>query len=132
MSVSSKQIYGCGPFVLEPHARRLSRDGEPVPLGAVDADGRNPMQLMRGTYDSEVVFSPDSESVIYVAEDGHVPKLRRVPINGGDAVPLTDEFSQHPIFSPDGKMLVYYRMNQKQRDQRHLVFIPAQGGERLS
>src|ERR1041384_5707679 len=25
-------------------------------------------------------------------------------------------------------MLVYYRMNQKQRDQRHFVFIPAQGG----
>ena len=95
----------------------------------VDADGRNPMQLTRGTYDSEPVFSPDGESVIYVAEDGHVPKLRRVPINGGDGVPLTDEFSQHPTFSPDGKMLVYYRMNQKQRDQRHLVFIPAQGGE---
>ena len=98
----------------------------------VDADGGNPLQLTRGTYDSEPVFSPDGESVIYVAEDGHVPKLRRVPINGGDAFPLTDEFSQHPTFSPDGKMLVYYRMNQKQRDHRHLVFIPAQGGERLS
>jgi Tol biopolymer transport system component len=94
----------------------------------VDADGSNPTQLTRGTYDSEPAFSPDGESVVYVTEEEHVPKLRRVPIGGGDPVPLTEEFSQHPIFSPDGKLLVYYRMNQKQRDQRHLVFIPAQGG----
>ena len=94
----------------------------------VDADGRNRTQLTRGTYDSEPTFSPDGESVVYVARDGHVPKLRRVPIGGGEPVPVTEEFSQHPTFSPDGKVLVYYRMNQKQRDQRHLVFIPAKGG----
>jgi len=97
----------------------------------VDADGRNPVQLTHGTYDSEPVFSPDGESVVYVAREDHVPKLRRVPIGGGEPVPLTDEFSQHPAFSPDGKVLVYYRMNQKQRDQRHFVFIPAQGGAPL-
>lgn len=97
-------------------------------LWRVDADGRNATQLTRGTYDSEPTFSPDGESVVYVAQEGHVPKLRRVSIGGGEPVPLTDEFSQHPAFSPDGKVLVYYRMNQKQRDQRHLVFIPAQGG----
>ncbi len=94
----------------------------------VDADGSNPMQLTRGTYDSEPTFSPDSESVVYVTNDQHVPKLRRVPIGGGQPVALTEEFSQHPTFSPDGKVLAYYRMNQKQRDQRHLVFIPAKGG----
>ena len=65
---------------------------------------------------------------MYVTNEAHVPKLRRVPIVGGEPVPLTEEFSQHPTFSPDGKVLAYYRMNQKQRDQRHLVFIPAQGG----
>jgi len=94
----------------------------------VDADGRNRTQLTRGTYDSEPTFSPDGESVIYVANEEHLPRLRKVPIDGGEPVPVTEEFSQHPTFSPDGKVLAYYRMNQKQRDQRHLVFIPAQGG----
>jgi len=94
----------------------------------VDADGRNPTQLTRGTYDSEPTFSPDGESVVYVANEDHVPKLHRVPIGGGQPVAVTEEFSQHPTFSPDGKLLAYYRMNQKQRDQRHLVFIPAKGG----
>ncbi|HKU75594.1 MAG TPA: winged helix-turn-helix domain-containing protein [Pyrinomonadaceae bacterium] len=94
----------------------------------VDADGRNPTQLTRGKYDSEPTFSPDGESVVYVTNEEHVPKLRRVPIGGGQPVALTEEFSQHPTFSPDGKVLAYYRMNQKQRDQRHLVFIPAKGG----
>lgn len=94
----------------------------------VDADGSNPVQLTRGTYDREPAFSPDGEWVVYVSTEEHLPTLRRVPINGGESVPLTAEFSQHPTFSPDGKVLAYYRMNQKQRDQRHLVFIPAQGG----
>jgi serine/threonine protein kinase/Tol biopolymer transport system component len=97
-------------------------------LWRVDADGRNPMHLTYGTYDSEPVFSPDGESVVYVEKEDHLPKLRRVPIGGGDSIPLTNEFSQHPAFSPDGKVLVYYRMDQKQRDQRHFVFIPAEGG----
>ena len=94
----------------------------------VDADGRNAIQLTRGTYDDEPTFSPDGQWVVYVSDEGRVPKLRRVPISGGDPTLLTDEFAQHPAFSPDGKVLVYYRMNQKQRDQRHFVFIPAGGG----
>jgi Tol biopolymer transport system component/DNA-binding winged helix-turn-helix (wHTH) protein len=94
----------------------------------IDADGRNPTQLTHGTYESEPAFSPDGQWVIYVAEDGIIPKLRRVPIGGGESLPVTNEFSQHPAFSPDRRVLAYYRMNQKQRDQRHVVFIPAEGG----
>ena len=33
MNAPDNLNYEFGPFLLEPHARRLSRDGEPVPLG---------------------------------------------------------------------------------------------------
>ena len=94
----------------------------------VDIDGRNPKRLTYGRYDDEPIFSADGKWVVYGSDEGRVPKLRKISIDGGLTVLLTDEFAQHPAFSPDGKMIVYYRMNQQQRDQRHLVFIPAEGG----
>jgi Tol biopolymer transport system component len=117
-----------GRYIVFQSCRCDAKSDRTFNIWRVDADGRNPIQLTRGTYDNEPAFSPDGEWVVYVTDENHVPKLRKVPIRGGDSVPVTDEFSQHPAFSPDGKLLVYYRMNQKQRDQRHLVFIPAQGG----
>lgn len=36
MNSPDNLIYEFGPFLLEPHARRLSRDGEPVPLAAAE------------------------------------------------------------------------------------------------
>jgi hypothetical protein len=63
-----------------------------------------------------------------VSYDGSPPKLRKVSIEGGDPVPLTEEFAQHPTFSPDGKMIAYYRMDMEKRERRDIVIIPAGGG----
>jgi Tol biopolymer transport system component/DNA-binding winged helix-turn-helix (wHTH) protein len=93
----------------------------------VDADGRNPTRLTRGSYDAEPACSPDGKWVVYVShEDPRVPKLRKVPVEGGEVIPLTDEFAQHPAVSPDGKVIAYHRMDMQRR--REIVFIPAQGG----
>jgi Tol biopolymer transport system component/DNA-binding winged helix-turn-helix (wHTH) protein len=92
------------------------------------ADGRNATRLTRGSYDSEPVCSPDGKWVVYVADVGGIPKLRKVSIDGGDPVPLTEEFSQHPTISPDGRLIAYYRMDLQRRERREIVFIPAQGG----
>jgi TolB protein len=94
----------------------------------VDANGRNPTRLTRGSSDSEPVCSPDGKWVVYVSYDGSPPKLRKVSIEGGDPVPLTEEFAQHPTFSPDGKMIAYYRMDMEKRERRDIVIIPAGGG----
>ena len=108
---------------------REAENGRAFNVWRVDADGRNLTQLTRGAYDSEPAISPDSKWVVYVATEGSGnPRLMKVPIEGGEPIRLTDEFSQHPAFSPDGKVIAYYRMHPQQRDQRHFVFIPAQGG----
>ena len=97
----------------------------------VDADGRNPIRLTWGTYDDEPVCSPDGKWVIYVGEDvpSRVPKLRKVPIDGGASILLSDEFAQHPTISPDGKTIAFHRIDQERK--RWVVLIPAQGGAQI-
>jgi Tol biopolymer transport system component len=68
--------------------------------------------------------------VVYVSDQGGGnPRLRKVSIEGGEPLPLTDDFAQHPTFSPDGKTIAYYFMDKKQRDRREIILIPAQGGK---
>ena len=62
-------------------------------------------------------------------EDGHtVPKLRKAPIEGGYTVPLTDEYSLHPTFSPDGRTIAYYRIDTEKPERRDIVMISVAGG----
>jgi DNA-binding winged helix-turn-helix (wHTH) protein/dipeptidyl aminopeptidase/acylaminoacyl peptidase len=52
-------------------------------------------------------WSPDGEWIAVAADRGSGPQLFRVPLDGGSAVPLVDEYSIDPAFSPDGRFLVY-------------------------
>ena len=101
-------------------------------LWRVDADGRNPTQLTQGHQDVEPVCTPDGKWVLYVAYDeGSDPKLRKVPIEGGEPVNVTDEFAQHPAISPDGKVIAYYFTDKQRRERREIVLIPAEGGAQI-
>ena len=122
-------------LVVTPDGRYIvfdsSRDGAHS-IWRVDADGRNPTRLTRGRMDVEPVCTPDGKWVIYVSYDEESnPKLHKVSIDGGEPVMLTDEFAQHPTVSPDGKVIAYYFMNKRQREQREIVLIPAQGGAQI-
>ncbi len=101
------------------------RDG-PHNIWRMDADGRNPVRLTRGSFDNEPVCSLDGKWVIYVEDTGTVPKLRKISIDGGEPIPLTDEFAQRPTISPDGKVIAYHHMDEQRK--RWVVFMPAQGG----
>ncbi|HSE17920.1 MAG TPA: winged helix-turn-helix domain-containing protein [Pyrinomonadaceae bacterium] len=105
-----------------------TRDGAHS-LWRMDADGRNLIRLTRGRQDVEPVCTPDGKWVLYVAyDDRSDPKLRKVPIEGGESVLVTDEFAQHPTISPDGKVIAYHFMDKQRRERREIVLIPAQGG----
>ncbi|HKR12559.1 MAG TPA: winged helix-turn-helix domain-containing protein [Pyrinomonadaceae bacterium] len=94
----------------------------------VDADGRNPIRLTHGSYDCQPVSSPDGKSVIYVSHESgtRIPKLRKVSIDGGESILLTDEFAQYPSISPDGKTIAYHRIDQQRK--RWIILIPIEGG----
>jgi Tol biopolymer transport system component/DNA-binding winged helix-turn-helix (wHTH) protein len=104
-----------------------TRDG-PYSIWRVDADGRNPVKLTPGPYDKDAVCSPDGKWVIYAAQedDTRKPTLRKVSIDGGEPIPLTDEFAQHPTISPDGKLIAYHRIDEQRK--HWIVIIPAEGG----
>ena len=57
-------------------------------------------------------WAPDGEALTFVRWDGKVANLWRLPLDGGEAVPIThfsDERLEGYAWSPDGKQLVMVR-----------------------
>jgi Tol biopolymer transport system component len=95
-----------------------------------DIDGRNATRLTNGTSDRTPICSRDGQWVIYVAREAdRIPKLRKVPIGGGESIQLTSEYGMYPAISPDGKTIAYFYMDMKgEHRRRHIKLIPAEGG----
>ena len=78
----------------------------------VRGDGSEPIQLTHGRHDVHPALSPDGKSVIYASFAdwtpgiGGEPTLWRVPIDGGEAVQVTQQPTSIPSVSPDGKQIV--------------------------
>ncbi|MBD0325166.1 MAG: PD40 domain-containing protein [Pyrinomonadaceae bacterium] len=93
-------------------------------LWRMNADGSNPVQLTKGAGEEAPSLSPDGRWVVYSTISAGKPTLWRVPIEGGEAQQLTDEPSQRPVVSPDGKYIacVY---------QGKVAILPFEGGKPL-
>jgi len=52
-------------------------------------------------------FSPDSKWIAVTASEGAESSIFKVPVDGGAPVRLTKEISSNPVWSPDGKLIVY-------------------------
>ena len=83
-------------------------------LWRIEADGKNPVQLtnfQHGT-DSQIDITPDGKTVLFTrhTSDGGKATLMKVPIDGGEAMPILPETQSSallPRVSPDGKSLAY-------------------------
>jgi TolB protein len=70
--------------------------------------------------------SPDGQWVYYEQQSKAVKRLWKVSINGGDAVQLTDKYSQMPVVSPDNQFIAC--RYDTGAGVRGIAILPAQGG----
>jgi serine/threonine protein kinase/Tol biopolymer transport system component len=94
-------------------------------LWRMDMDGGHPKQLTGGGDEEAPGYSPDGRWVIY--DSVATSDLRKVPIEGGDSVRLTDRRVTWPAVSPkDGMIAGLYRSDDNSPER--LAVFPAEGG----
>ena len=77
-------------------------------------DGSNLKQLTSGDGELYPHCSPDGRWVVYQQGYGWVkPSLWKVPLEGGQAMQLTETHSIRPFVAPDGKRVAYYYMDEQ-------------------
>ena len=74
----------------------------------MDSDGSHVRVLADSlTLRGNPAWAPDGQSVVVaVVRDGE-PRLTRIFLNGDSPLPLVSEYSIDPVWSPDGRFLVY-------------------------
>lgn len=83
----------------------------------MEIDGSNPTQITRGVKDILPEASPDGRWVIYQQGPGFEMDdidIWRAPAGGGAPERLTDKHAQRPAVSPDGGLLAYVYMDEKE------------------
>jgi len=121
-----------GPPQMSPDGRHIvfsSVHNESTNIWRMDADGSNQKQLTRGAWgDFGPRFTPDGHSVLFFSwvESGS-GVIKKISIEGGEPVQLTDYWSLWPTISPDGKLIAAGYRDEQQI--AHLAIIPSVGGQ---
>ena len=89
-------------------------------------DGSDPQQLTNGPGEGWPECSPDGKWVVYASDR---PNLWKVPIEGGDPVPVTGMISTMPAISPDGKLIAFRSVDAA--DQRIKISVMSFADGRL-
>ncbi len=116
-------------------ALAVSRDGRYIvfhstrnggfDIWRMDINGNRPTQLTFGKENYQPTISPDSLFVYYKSNEIGIGELRRISIDGGESVALTDKETSWSCVSPDGKFIAaLYRT-----DKRRLAILPITGGQ---
>jgi len=95
----------------------------------IDKKGNDLKQLTSGNYEDWPDFSPDGQWIIYHGLDSSTDRTWRIPIDGGSSTVLSDKPSQHPVFSPDGKLIACFLRDEGSLWQ--LAILPGTGGAPL-
>jgi serine/threonine protein kinase len=79
----------------------------------------------------QVAISPDGKYVVvvFISTRTGTETIWRVGIDGGTPVQLTNQASQLPSITPDGKLISYFYTDEQANNQPRLALIPFAGGE---
>jgi Tol biopolymer transport system component len=82
----------------------------------MNADGTQPKQLTNGTYEDVPSVTPDGRWVIYRTGNS----IKKVSIDGGNAIKLFDKSALCPVLSPNGKLLAIFTNDQPESHTWHI------------
>jgi Tol biopolymer transport system component len=94
----------------------------------MDSDGNNPKQLTESFWGVGSDVSPDGKSVIWASKFGTEKGVWKVPMEGGNPVRLSDAEADHPIISPDGKMIAYSYADPSANPPQGVAIMAFEGG----
>ena len=76
-------------------------------LMTAEGTGIRPLSESLDIRDS-VSWSPDGKSVVASVDEGAGGRIYRIPVDGSKPERLVDEISYNPVWSPDGRLILYY------------------------
>lgn len=76
-------------------------------LMTADGTGTRPLAESLDVRDS-VSWSPDGKFVVASVDEGTGGRIYKIPLNGSPPERLVDENSYNPVWSPDGRLILYY------------------------
>jgi Tol biopolymer transport system component len=82
----------------------------------MNADGTEPKQLTDGAYEDVPSVTPDGRWVIYRTGNS----IKKVSIDGGDAIKLFDKSALCPVLSRDGRLMAFFTNDQPESQTWHI------------
>ena len=76
-------------------------------LWRMDLDGSNLAQLTNGYAERNAAISPDGKWIYFNSAPNNF--LWKIPFQGGEPIPLTNEVAVYPSVSPNGKLIACFR-----------------------
>ncbi|HKP70409.1 MAG TPA: DUF5050 domain-containing protein [Pyrinomonadaceae bacterium] len=100
-------------------------------LVRVDTSGANLLVLTKSIGADNASVSLDGKWVLYSAYLEGVPRIMRVPIDGGEEKPVTDQPATEPHYSTDNSRFACFTLNEATLQWTKLLIYSADGGAPL-
>jgi len=89
----------------------------------MDSDGRDVRLIVEDENCAFVPVSANAEWAVYTTRAAGISRIWKVPINGGDAVRLTNVNSSTPVISSDGRSVAYFISEKNETPKLGIISI---------